>query len=205
MQSFGKAGYKNKISQFVLGCLGDTNDDDVVDMGSIGALEKKYAIALQSAWRSRAAREYVSALKQEKNCINHRNSHPEILQDGSHVVPSCVTCYRGDEDAELKQKLDRMKFKEVEKLLFQGITRVTINDSGDNWNQRYQRIMSFPEITASDRALKYSQLSMLNHDFVTTAKTYAQTIISEYYLHTKDKSIRAKNLGGVAGGEVRPV
>lgn len=201
MQSFGRAGYKNKISQFVVGCLGEEKEEKV-DLDVVGSLEKKYAIALQSAWRSRAAREYVSALKQEKNCIDDRNSHPEVREDGTHIVPNCVTCRRGDRDAELKQKLDRMKFKEVEKLLFQGHQKVTISDSGDNWNQRYQRIMSLPENTAIDRAQKYSQLSMLNNDFVITAKTYAQTIISEYYLHTKDKSIRAKNLGGIAGGQV---
>ncbi len=42
---------------------------------------------------------------------------------------------------------------------------------------------------------------MLNRDFVSIAKTYAQTIISEYFLHTKDKSIVAKNIGGLAGGQ----
>ena len=35
-----------------------------------------------------------------------------------------------------------------------------------------------------------------------TAKTYAKTIISEYFLHVKDKGIICKNMGGVAGGQV---
>ena len=37
---------------------------------------------------------------------------------------------------------------------------------------------------------------------VATAKTYAKTIISEYFLHVKDKTILRKNLGGYAGGQV---
>jgi hypothetical protein len=38
---------------------------------------------------------------------------------------------------------------------------------------------------------------------VSTASTYAKTIISEYYLHVKDKGIVCKNMGGIAGGQVR--
>ena len=50
--------------------------------------------------------------------------------------------------------------------------------------------------------MKYSELYTLNKDFVNTATSYAQTIISEYFLHVKDKSIVAKNMGGIAGGQV---
>jgi hypothetical protein len=37
---------------------------------------------------------------------------------------------------------------------------------------------------------------------VSTAQTYAKTIISEYFLHVKDKGIVCKNMGGIAGGQV---
>lgn len=62
--------------------------------------------------------------------------------------------------------------------------------------------MSLPENTDLERSIKYAELYSLNHDFVSTAKTYAQTIISEFFLHQKDKSIHAKRMGGIAGGEV---
>ena len=51
--------------------------------------------------------------------------------------------------------------------------------------------------------MKYRELYALNKDFVNTATSYAQTIISEYFLHVKDKSIVARSMGGVAGGQVR--
>lgn len=60
-----------------------------------------------------------------------------------------------------------------------------------------------PENTELERSIKYAELYTLNHDFVSTAKNYAQTIISEFFLHKKDKSIHAKKMGGIAGGEVR--
>jgi len=206
MQSISKAGYKNKISQFVISCLDDNSDDNEghtedIDIDALRCMEKKYAVALQSAWRSRIARIHVSALKQEKDCYNHRMTHPTIEKDGTQCVATCDTCSQGDPAAELKQKIMRLKFREIEKLLFTGRRKITINDSGDNWNQRYQRIISMPENTPLERSAKYSLLSMLNHDFVNTAKSYAQTIISEYFLHIKDKSIVAKDMGGVAGGK----
>jgi hypothetical protein len=81
---------------------------------------------------------------------------------------------------------------------------LVITVSGDNWNQRFQRIIALPESSTLERYLKYSELYALNKDFVNTATSYAQTIISEYFLHVKDKSIVAKSMGGVAGGQVEP-
>jgi hypothetical protein len=64
--------------------------------------------------------------------------------------------------------------------------------------------VSLPEGTTIEKALKYSELYTLNRDFVSTAKTYARTIISEFFLHVKDKSIVARSMGGIAGGQVHP-
>ena len=226
MQSTDKAGYKTKISQYVVNTLhGSTSTSTSTSAGADGTVtadlnhddddgftlrEHHYAIALQSAWRKKSANVFVSALKQEKDCIRYRNNHPEIVpgsggdetKTSSIQILSCNICKQGDMDSQLKQKISRIKFQEIERMLFSGQRKITINDSGDNWNKRYQRIIHLPENTLLERTAKYSELSMLNHDFVSTAKTYAQTIISEYFLHTKDKTILAKNLGGVAGGQV---
>jgi hypothetical protein len=232
MQSTGKAGYKTKISQYVVntlheststssggGCAHGTDNNDKTLEDGFTLLEHHYATALQSAWRKKSANVFVSALKQEKDCIRYRDNHPELIPQTIHGssslreeekepknstmrILSCNICKQGDSDSQLKQKISRIKFQEIERMLFSGQRKITINDSGDNWNKRYQRIIHLPENTILERTAKYSELSMLNHDFVSTAKTYAQTIISEYFLHTKDKTILAKNLGGVAGGQV---
>jgi hypothetical protein len=269
MQSTDKSGYKKKISQYVVHTLHGSSSsstqnptDSLNPSASVSSrlslsesdaedsfsfLEHQYAIALQSAWRKKAANVFVSALKQEKDCIIYRQLHPQLHP--IHHTPqirSCTICRQdlpqdpttaesngnagGDgggstvsnsngsvntggvggsggsnppmDDSELKQKIFRQKFKEIEKMLFYRQRKVTINDLGDNWNKRYQRIIGLSENTILERTTKYSELSILNHDFVSTAKTYAQTIISEYFLHTKDKTIHAMKIGGVAGGQV---
>ena len=78
---------------------------------------------------------------------------------------------------------------------------MTIEDTGDNWNQRFQRALDMPENCIEEKISKYQTLSAINKDFVSSATRYAKTIISEYFLHVKDKSIRAKNFGGFAGGQ----
>ena len=76
-------------------------------------------------------------------------------------------------------------------------------DNGENWNQRFQTLLELRENTIEDRIYKYSCLSSLNNDFVEASTLYAKAIISEYYLHVKDKTIldRSAAIGGLAGGE----
>jgi hypothetical protein len=243
MQSTDKSGYKKKISQYVVhtlhGASQNTHESHLAtsssnsfsDDDNFSLMEHQYAIAVQSAWRKKAANVFVSALKQEKDCIIYRQNHPELhpihhqpqirscaicRQDTPADTTGCLETNTGIngssegggsssvllDDSELKQKHFRQKFKEIEKMLFFQQRKVTINDLGDNWNKRYQRIINLSENTILERTTKYSELSILNHDFVNTAKTYAQTIISEYFLHTKDKTIHAMKIGGVAGGQV---
>mmetsp|Transcript_22531 Transcript_22531/g.32926 ORF Transcript_22531/g.32926 Transcript_22531/m.32926 type:complete len:1011 (+) Transcript_22531:60-3092(+) len=205
MQTTRKAGYNNRISKFVVSSFSSVQEEQqeghevVLDIDE--ALARKYAIALQSAWRSRTARLLVGALKQESNCKKHRSTHPVIQEDGTLLVMHCDTCTQGEAAAEVRQKVSHQRYCEIDRLLFSGQKKLTVNDAGDNWNQRFQRIMDMPENTDLERSIKYAELYTLNHDFVHTATTYAQTIISEYFLHIKDKSIVAKNMGGIAGGE----
>ena len=203
MISTTTAGYKNKISKFVLDSF-ETNatspEEVILDVEE--AIATKYAIKLQTAWRSRVARILVSALKQEANCKAHRNSHPQLLHNKTLMIHDCDTCAHGDAAAEIRQRICRQRYQEVEKLLFTGKSLITVNDLGDNWNQRFQRIREMPESNIEDKTRKYAALSALNRDFVSTATTYAATIISEYFLHRKDKSITAQDLGGAHGGKV---
>mmetsp|Transcript_9515 Transcript_9515/g.17842 ORF Transcript_9515/g.17842 Transcript_9515/m.17842 type:complete len:990 (+) Transcript_9515:148-3117(+) len=208
MQSTTKAGYKNKISSYFINSFEKDSEgnDDVYDASKFNVdLEefeiRKYVVALQAAWRSRTARIMVGALKQEANCVNHRKTHPELHATRGALVTDCQQCAQGDSMAELRQKLNRQKFIEIERLLFAGQKKVTIYDTGENWNQRFQKIILLPEDTQLERSSKFIALNALNKDFVSTAKTYAKTIISEYFLHVKDKGIVCKNMGGVAGGQ----
>ena len=76
------------------------------------------------------------------------------------------------------------------------------NKNVDNWNERFQNIISLPETTYQEKLLKYSSLNSLNVDFITTSSLYTRTIISEYFLNDKNlKSIHLQDLGGYAGGK----
>lgn len=130
MQGTRKGGYNNKISKFVVSSFKDDEDEDVV-LDVDEALARKYAIALQSAWRSRTARLLVSALKQEANCKKHRNAHPELIEGGTVLsVTKCHKCLQGDPQAEVDEKVCHQRYHEVDHLLFSGQKRMTVNDSG---------------------------------------------------------------------------
>lgn len=106
----------------------------------------------------------VGALKQEANCVNHRSTHPELHPTRGTLVTDCQQCAQGDSTAELRQKINRQKFMEIERLLFAGQKKVTIYDTGENWNQRYQKIILLPESTQLERSSKYIALNALNKD-----------------------------------------
>ena len=131
MQGTRKGGYNNKISKFVVSSFVNEEKDDEVVLDVDEALAKKYAIALQSAWRSRTARILVSALKQEANCKHHRNTHPELIDNGAVLsVTKCDKCLQGDTKAEIEEKVSHQRYHEVEHLLFEGQKRMTVNDCG---------------------------------------------------------------------------
>ncbi|CAM9842696.1 unnamed protein product, partial [Ectocarpus sp. 6 AP-2014] len=69
-----------------------------------------------------------------------------------------------------------------------------------NWNELFQSALDLPEETPDQCYRKWERLTTVNRDFKATAVTYGKTIISEYFLETEHKSIRLKELGGVAGG-----
>jgi hypothetical protein len=150
-------------------------------------------VKLQNQWRAKIARRFVTDLKQETNCKKHRD---RVL--GGYET-ACDTCTQGDKDAEIRQKFDRHGFQEIQGLLFKGQPRLGIHDTGDNWNQRFQLALEMPESTESERLYKYMYLNMVNQDFIHSAVTYAKTIISEHFVHSKDRSIMQRNLGGIAG------
>jgi hypothetical protein len=200
VQSTGKAGYKEKLKGHIVKEFHSPRGDAADDR------ETKCVVRVQNAWRARVARVYVSALKQESLCRNHREMHPVISgEDGITVsrLVGCAACSEGDAAAGVRQKISRSQYQEVQKMLFWGQPRMTSDDTGTNWNQRFQRTLDLPEETVDEKLLKYNLLSGINNDFVSAATRYAKTIISEYFLHAKDKSIRPSNFGGLAGGQVR--
>ena len=132
MQGTRKGGYNRKISKFVVDSFGEgkSSNDVVLDIDE--ALASKYAIALQSAWRSRTARILVNALKQESNCRHYRNTHPELINGGETLnITQCEKCMQGHEEAEVEEKVCHRQYQEVERLLFNGQKRITVNDSGE--------------------------------------------------------------------------
>jgi hypothetical protein len=190
----------NKMASTHSLILGDTNDSAEIDD------EQKYAVILQTRWRSRQARLYCSSLLQESKCKTFRNSHPTGTlgvgnEENNWIVDTCEVCEEGESGSSISEKISRRQYQDVQRLLFSGQKKITVQDTGDNWNQRFQRALDMPEGTAEDKIFKYKTLSAINNDFVTSATRYAKTIISEYFLHTQHKSIRAKNFGGFAGGQ----
>lgn len=106
----------------------------------------------------------MGALKQEANCVEHRKAHPELHKTRGSVISECQQCAQGDTMAELRHKINRQKFMEIERLLFLGQKKVTIYDTGENWNQRFQKIIVLPEVTQLERSAKYIALDALNKD-----------------------------------------
>ena len=93
---------------------------------------------------------------------------------------------------------ERKKYDSINRLLFagRGATHACqaginlVEDDGTNWNARFQQALALSERTDTERLYKYTLLTEINRDFLATAETYAKTVISEYFVHAKDKSIR---------------
>ena len=70
-----------------------------------------------------------------------------------------------------------------------------------SWNSRFQTALELPETTESSTLTKYAALSALSSDFLSLARTYGRTIISEYFLPRHQQTIQPNpHLGGWAGG-----
>ena len=79
-----------------------------------------------------------------------------------------------------------------------------------DWNHRFQnawkriseqRAKSIDSIPIGDLISANTELLRLSQDFVHSARTYGKIVISEVYLDVEHKTIKPKNLGGVAGGQ----
>lgn len=171
MQSTNKSGYNKKISSFIVAQfkVDDTEEKVVLDVEH--EIATKHAISLQNAWRSRTARILVRALKLEASCKQYRKSHPEIREDNSVVISSCETCKQGEVTAELNQKIFHQRYQEIEKLLFYGQNKITVDDTGENWNRQFQTILDMPEKTQLERSYKYR---------VRTYNLYKNNLMSKY-------------------------
>lgn len=141
LSSGGKAGYNRKISEFIINSFQENNTPEsnpIIDLDIDDQLASRYAIALQTAWRRRQARAMVSNLKQESNCKRYRSLHPIGDGNGQFIIPSCDTCFNGQQEAERREKISHQRYTEIDRLLFEGKRRLFVNDRGDNWNQRFQ-------------------------------------------------------------------
>ena len=165
-------------------------------------------VTVQRAWRRRQAKIHLPALKQASECLRFRqSSHPVGLDatgNGSQsVVKSCASCDRGNQSGMYSHHIESLQFLGISNMLFQNQFRQNVYDNGENWNSRFQALLNLGENTLEDRIYKFSCLCSLNNDFVATATLYAKTIISEYFIHVKDKTVgdRSEYFGGIAGGK----
>eukprot|EP00939_MAST-03C_sp_MAST-3C-sp1_P003992 g3992.t1 len=58
-----------------------------------------------------------------------------------------------------------------------------------------------PESSIDARIEKYSELTRFNRDFVTISTSCARTIVSELFVPSDEKTVRARPLAGIAGGK----
>ena len=56
---------------------------------------------------------------------------------------------------------------------------MVIHDTGENWNERYQKIISLPEGTELERSSKYIALDALNKDCEWTLSS----LMNQYLLY----------------------
>ncbi|CAN0043531.1 unnamed protein product, partial [Ectocarpus sp. 12 AP-2014] len=90
-------------------------------------------------------------------------------------------------------------WERIRELVFPDDMEQAYRETG-NWNELFQSALDLPEETPDQCYRKWERLTTVNRDFKATAVTYGKTIISEYFLKTKHKSIRLKEIGGRAGG-----
>ena len=73
---------------------------------------------------------------------------------------------------------------------------------GSSWNERYQYVLDLKAPSDVEQRKRYTLLTLLARDFVSTAVRYGKLIISELALDEAAKTVpTAKGIGGLAGGE----
>jgi Clustered mitochondria/Translation initiation factor eIF3 subunit 135 len=175
--------------------------DDVYDEDG-GTPEEQTKLELilwvQRKWRQIQAKHLHRALHQSEACQRYIAKHPLQLHPStfeplhSPLPHRCINCARGDLKTSHAELQERKRYKDINRLLFANTARIIVNDDGENWNARFIEALSKDDP---------SYLYALHRDFVSAASLYAKIIISEYFLHIKDKSIKPFELaGGIAGG-----
>lgn len=189
MQSQSSAGFKHHIEKDVVFEFMNARKSEVEKFAS---KEEFFCVRVQRAWRRRRNRIHLIDLKLSKDCAKFR-------QDKKI---SCACCDRGESAGKYAHQIESLQFMHLSKLLFQDHFRQNVHDTGENWNSRFQALLSLEEKTLEDRVYKYGCLSALNNDFIAASTLYAKAIISEYFVHVKDKTIldRSDTIGGQAGG-----
>jgi len=177
-------GFKNKIEKLV---LAEWNSG----LNRCKTFEESLVVRLQCAWRRRRARMLFVALQKKTQCEQYQKE----LQKGEF---ECEACQEGETD---KYRADRIAFCAMERMLFENDSQILVHDTGDNWNARFQQALQMPQNTPLQRRARWHALGSVSKDFSAAAVTYGQIIISEYFLHIKDKSVKPKKVGGIAGGK----
>jgi len=188
MQSKSTAGFKQHIEKDVV--FGFMNANSNTE--TFASEEERFCVLVQRAWRRRRNRLHLVELKLSNDCAKFREDKN---------IP-CACCDRGESAGKYAHQVESLQFMQLSKMLFQDHFRQNVHDTGENWNSRFQTLLSLEEKTLEDRVHKYSCLSALNNDFIAASTLYAKAIISEYFVHVKDKTIldRSATIGGQAGG-----
>lgn len=91
-------------------------------------------------------------------------------------------------------RLDDQAFASTRELLYgretSAISETRVRDTGGNWNTRFQEALDMREDTHDEQAIKWERLTSVAREFTAAAETYGKTIISEYFVHINDKSLR---------------
>eukprot|EP00903_Cladosiphon_okamuranus_P015185 g14039.t1 len=90
-------------------------------------------------------------------------------------------------------------WRSIKRLMFDDNAEHQIQDTA-NWNELFQAALDLPEQSTDQCYVKWQRLTTVNRDFVAAAVTYGKTIISEYFLDNRDKSIKPVEVGGACGG-----
>eukprot|EP01102_Stenamoeba_stenopodia_P013206 TRINITY_DN4255_c0_g2_i1.p1 TRINITY_DN4255_c0_g2~~TRINITY_DN4255_c0_g2_i1.p1 ORF type:complete len:961 (+),score=234.00 TRINITY_DN4255_c0_g2_i1:195-3077(+) len=130
--------------------------------------------------------------------------HPGLLDDLRATIKSYIENRRKSEPSEEEKRAAASS-------IIRGIIQVSsdiedmLSSVGLNWdwNEHFQRAIDRNQKHDSifnERIKTYSELCNLAQDFANTAKTYGRIIISEVELPYHQKTIKPRQLGGLAGG-----
>lgn len=188
MQVTTPQNYRDGIQRYVL---------DRIQSGTSAS----YAAMVQRAWRAKMARQFLNALRQENRC----KKELALMRHGIEVE-ECQVCARQDRKTKDTSKVNerrmcRTSWIDTEKMLFNNEPKFRVEDAGDNWLALFQHASSLPTSTQAERLYKQKMEAIVYRDFMNTATLYGRTIISEFFLHSYQRSIRPREIGGLSGGK----